>query len=127
MAKKPYVWVEQAVVIAALRRTTLRYPPNKEVRLRARREWFQDCKNGNKRLRVSYECEKCKTTVPAKLFKIDHISPVVSPIEGFVDYNTYAKRLYCPIENLQGICKTCHDEKSKLEKKERRKNYQNKP
>ena len=61
-------------------------------------------------------------------FHMDHISPV-DPVDGTmgkpgVDYNwtLYYSRLFCPEENFQGICKECHDKKSKTENKERRLN-----
>lgn len=36
------------------------------------------------------------------------------------DYSVYIERLFCPEENLQGLCKSCHDKKTKLENKNRR-------
>lgn len=120
-AKKPYKWVEQAVVISAMRRSFRRYPPFKEVRDRCKREWFQPCKNGNKKRRVNFECETCHKEVSSKEFVVDHLEPVVA-VTGFVDYNTYAKRLFCSVKNLEGKCKLCHNEKSKLENRNRRQN-----
>lgn len=113
--KKPYKWVEQAVVIAALRKTFRRYPPYKLVRDRCKREWFKTCKNGNKARRVSFQCEWCKEVVVNKEFVVDHIDPVVDPRVGFVDINTYVRRLFCDIKNLQGLCKPCHKGKIKDE------------
>lgn len=121
-AKKPYHWVEQAVVISAMRRSFRRYPPFKEVRDRCKVEWFQPCKNGNQKRRVNFKCETCNKEVSAKAFFVDHTAPVVDVIEGFKDYNTYALRLFCPINNLTGMCKTCHDLKTKAENKQRRQN-----
>lgn len=53
--------------------------------------------------------------------KVDHIEPVVDPAVGWVDYNTYMARLFCPVSNLQVICNKEHDKKTKLEGKLRRK------
>jgi len=128
-AKKPYVWVERAVVISAMRRAFRRYPPYQEVIKRCKREWFQDCKNGNKRRRIDMLCEQCGELGPAKVKKrahwvVDHTDPVVSVVDGFQGYDVYAKRLYCPIENLKGLCVRCHNEKSKKENAERKRNKQ---
>lgn len=119
MAKKSYMWAEQPVVISAMRKAFRRYPPYKTVRDRCKVEWYKTCKNGNKSRRVNFCCETCRAEVPAKEFKVDHTEPVVDPKEGFVDYNTYAKRLFCPIANLSGMCNTCHNAKSKHEAKVR--------
>lgn len=43
-------------------------------------------------------------------------------IDGFPDLNQYKNRLFCDTTNLQGLCKTCHDLKTKLENKIRRDN-----
>jgi len=119
-SKKPYVWVERAKVISALRRVFRTYPPYKEVLNRCKSEWFADCKNGNKRRRVSFKCETCNKVVPRKGFAVDHTDPVIA-LTGFVDYNTFIARLFCPIANLSGMCKTCHDRKSKDEASDRAK------
>lgn len=118
-SKKPYKWVEQPTVISAMRRSFRRYPPFKQVRDRCKVEWFQDCKNGNKKRRVSFKCEECGKAVDSKNFAVDHTVPVVDPITGFIDYNTYASRLFCSITNLRGLCKPCHTVKSKREAKQR--------
>jgi len=54
-------------------------------------------------------CEKCKKRAP-KIF-IDHVEKVGDLDGGFLS------RLFCPSERLQGLCKKCHDEKTKLERK----------
>lgn len=119
--KKPYVWVERAKIISALRRIFRAYPPYKEVLNRCKSEWFKDCKNGNKLRRVNFKCELCGVIVDRKNFSVDHRDPVVDPIIGYVDYNTYVKRLFCDVKYLQGICKPCHYEKSQFENSQRRK------
>ena len=47
---------------------------------------------------------------------LDHKICVISPEKGFEDWNTYIERLFCPEENYQVICKTCHDAKTKEER-----------
>lgn len=51
--------------------------------------------------------------------ELDHIEPVVEPRKGYCDWNTYIERLYVGPEEYQGLCRTCHAEKSKKEVEER--------
>ena len=54
-------------------------------------------------------CEQCKKTVP-KVF-IDHIECVGDLDDGYIH------RLFCPSDRLQGLCKSCHDAKTRSERK----------
>lgn len=114
-AKKPYKWVEQAVVISAMRRAFRRYPAYKQCLDNAKTEYFIPSKHGKQLRRVNFECSVCHQKFPRKLIDIDHASAVVDPLVGFVDYNTYALRLFCNLDNLAAMCKNCHKEKSKHE------------
>jgi hypothetical protein len=79
-----------------------------------------------------YTCASCKEEVPASLktekgrvnnVYVDHIDPVVDPSVGFTTWDDFIERLFCEEDNLQVLCKACHDEKSSKEKeiaKERR-------
>lgn len=71
----------------------------------ARRLAVKKCTNSS----GFFECEKCGSVVPG--IKIDHIVPVGSLDTGFI------QRLFCPSSELQGLCKTCHDNKSRHERK----------
>jgi 5-methylcytosine-specific restriction endonuclease McrA len=69
-----------------------------------------------------WDCAKCKKS-SAKV-EIDHIDPVV-PL-GLSSYDLsiteYYERVHlCLLSNLQVLCINCHQEKSKLENKERKK------
>lgn len=67
-----------------------------------------------------YQCAGCKVVAKIEGHHIDHISPVVDPKVGFVDWNTYISRLFCSADNLQLLCKICHTTKTKLEQEERK-------
>lgn len=114
-SKKPYKWVEQVVVISAMRRAFRRYPAYKQCLDNAKTEYFIPSKHGKQLRRVSFTCSKCQIKNSRKLVDVDHTDPVVDPLVGFVDYNTYAKRLFCELDNLAILCKTCHKAKSKQE------------
>lgn len=53
-------------------------------------------------------CEKCAEVTPD--IKIDHIIQVGDLDEGFL------KRLFCSSTGLQGLCRSCHNEKTKAER-----------
>ncbi len=61
---------------------------------------------------VDKECSKCEECgeVVGKIY-VDHIVAVGDLDEG------YLKRLWCSSKEMQGICKKCHDEKTKEERK----------
>jgi 5-methylcytosine-specific restriction endonuclease McrA len=68
-----------------------------------------------------YKCAGCAGLSKVKGMHIDHISPVVDPKVGFVGWDVYIARLFCPASNLQLLCKPCHTiktEKERLERKE---------
>jgi 5-methylcytosine-specific restriction endonuclease McrA len=62
-----------------------------------------------------YECNSCKQHFPLKEIQVDHIEPVVCPLEGFVSWDSFIERLFCKEENLQVLCKECHKRKTKAE------------
>lgn len=67
-------------------------------------------------------CTACGVIEPTYLMEIDHRSPLV-PIGSSLEDMTWdevVNRLWCSIDNLQSVCKSCHTEKSKLENTERR-------
>lgn len=68
------------------------------------------------------ECLKAKLCVKcnkkAKQIYADHVNPVVDVNTGFVDWNTYAERMFS--NDLQPLCRACHASKSKAEAAERR-------
>ncbi len=58
-------------------------------------------------------CEKCRERCP--IVKVDHIKQV-----GDVGPN-YIAKLFVPSNKMQGLCKKCHDKKTKEERKAARK------
>ena len=97
---------------SALRQKSRWWKPISQCKLNAKRAY----KGPNKRQKFEYKCAECKNWFPEKQINVDHIKPAGSlncaqDLPGFVD------RLFCEQENLQVLCKTCHDEKTKLEKK----------
>ena len=72
-----------------------------------------------KRIGEHYICNLCKNIYPAKEVNVDHVSPVILPETGFTTWDSFIERLFCDKSNLQVLCKGCHDEKTRMERKER--------
>jgi len=69
----------------------------------------------NKRLKYEYKCACCGNFFASSEIQLDHIQPVIDPLEGFIDWNNYIQRLFVEKEGYQVLCKPCHLEKSKSE------------
>lgn len=65
---------------------------------------------------MHYKCKSCKNEYPAKQVQVDHIKPVVDAKIGFTSWDEFIERLYCTKDNLQVLCKMCHDKKTLKEK-----------
>ena len=67
-------------------------------------------------------CDLCGEIFPKYLAQADHIKPVI-PVDKALDSMTWDELIenqWCDIANLQTVCKSCHNDKTKLENKERR-------
>lgn len=104
-------------VISLLRRGSLRFPNRTEVLQEAKTKKKINKTSG--RMAQHYKCAGCKKDFPMSQIAVDHLLPVVCPIQGFVDWNTYISRMFCPKENLQVLCSSCHDVKTEKERKKR--------
>ena len=71
------------------------------------------------RLAEHYKCASCKGEFTNKDVEVDHINPVVDPVEGFTTWDNFIKRLYVSNKSLQVLCKKCHKIKTKEERKQR--------
>lgn len=71
------------------------------------------------RVAEHFRCKECNGEFPAKQVNVDHLEPVVCPVEGFINWDVYIKRMFCGKENLQVLCTECHDKKSKKEREVR--------
>lgn len=94
----------KAFIVSTLRRASYRHPARNESLKRAKID------------RNQYKCNCCRGVFPRKEVQIDHIIPVVDPIVGFVSWDEYINRMFCPVEGYQILCITCHDNKTDEEK-----------
>jgi hypothetical protein len=104
----------------ALRRAFSRSPIVVEMMRENRRKTPRYNKNGSRHKIDATEhlcnvCKQWKRSVKNSKVVIDHINPVVEPEVGFVDMNTYFRRLWCDRSGLQKICGECHRQKTNEE------------
>ena len=97
---------------SGLRQKSRWWKPITECKLRAKRTY----KGTNKRQKFEYQCNSCKQWFPEKQINVDHIIGAGSLNCG-ADLDGFVNRLFCEADNLQVLCTTCHDQKTKLEKK----------
>jgi len=77
------------------------------------------------RIAEHYECSLCHCEFPASGIQIDHISPVIDPVVGFISWDRVIKRMFCEADGYQALCKMCHKKKTTAERltaKERKQN-----
>jgi hypothetical protein len=121
------VWTEaryRSFVKDNLRRATMKWGPISEcLKLaRVRRGW--------------YLCNICKEEIPASIKVdvtlkngrtqakrvknaiVDHTNPIIDPTIGWVSWDDCIERMFCELENLQCVCKACHDIKTAQEKEQ---------
>ncbi len=73
------------------------------------------------KMAMFYKCAECGGEFTSTNVQVDHYEPVVDPVKGFVDWDTFIERLFCEENNLQVLCKKCHSVKTKEEKTKRTK------
>ena len=109
-------WTEarfNSFIKSLLRQGTRRWGPIHKVKAEARVS------------RGLYECKACKQHVgptyrdgrkrKQNIF-VDHIDPIIDPAVGFTTWDECIQRMFCEADNLQVLCKECHDTKSEKEK-----------
>ena len=117
MKKKP-PYNQNSVIRGALRRAFARSPIVQELTQESRREVPRYKKDGSrhKKNSVQRQCQVCGEWVSSSNIAIDHIVPVISVDDGFIDWNAFIERLWCDRSNLQRICSSCHDSKTQIER-----------
>lgn len=106
---------KRSFIVSVLRSGTRKYPPKYESLNEAKTEKKVNTITG--RIAQHYKCADCLNDFPAKNVQVDHIVPIIGP-GGFKDWNDYVEKIYCQKENLQVLCLTCHDRKTKLEREQ---------
>jgi len=108
----------KSFIISVLRSGTRRWPPKYLCLAEAYTEKKINPKTG--RLAKHFLCNICKEEFTSTNIQVDHIIPVAA-IDGFTTWDDFINKLFCGKENLQAVCKQCHNIKSQAEKKQRKK------
>lgn len=96
---------------SALRQKSRFWKPILQCKMNARRAY----KGPNKRQKYEYLCNSCNKWFQEKKINVDHISPAGS-LNCAADLPGFVERLFCEVDNLQVLCESCHDFKTKQEK-----------
>lgn len=97
---------------SALRRAWTKYPVRYHVLNAAR----QPYKGSDKRTKWMYKCAACNNLFKSTEVNVDHIHPA-GTLTKYSDLPKFVERLFCEEDNLQVLCKDCHDVKTKEERK----------
>jgi 5-methylcytosine-specific restriction endonuclease McrA len=99
---------------SVLRRATISYPVIQQVKKAASKTVT------GQRHKYEYKCKKCKKWWKGKEIAVDHIKPAGS-LKGYGDLPGFVERLFCEADNLQVLCKDCHDKKTKADREAKEK------
>lgn len=106
-------------VISRLRDASLKCDNRNEVVRRAKvKDPIGKNKDGTTKYKVKLRCAECKELYLEEFTEVDHIIEV-GGFEG--DWTSFINRLFCNIENLRVVCKICHNSKTNLFMKLKRK------
>lgn len=108
MAKEKKPRSLKQVLMAGLGRSWMMWGPRNEVKRR--------CKVPGKA--GWWTCEECHEE--HEKIEIDHISPVVPVVDGFTTWDAYIGSKFVAADGLRGLCRSCHQAKTKEENKKRR-------
>ncbi len=104
----------RSFIKSGLRQKSRNWKPKYDVKSAAR----HPVKLLNKRGRLVFHstCNSCGDVVPETTATVDHIKPIINPAIGFVTWDDVIYNMFCEADNLQVLCKPCHDKKTKEEK-----------
>jgi len=97
---------------SALRRAWTKYPVRYQVMDKAKTPY----QGKDKRTKWMYKCASCEGLFKSTEVQVDHIKPA-GTLKTYADLPSFVKTLFCEADNLQVLCKKCHDTKTKEERK----------
>ena len=97
---------------SALRSAWSKYPPKYTVLKDARRDY----KGPKKSQKYEFQCNECKKWHVSSNVSVDHIVPAGS-LKCYADLPGFVERLFVAKEDLQVLCKGCHNIKTAEERK----------
>jgi 5-methylcytosine-specific restriction endonuclease McrA len=104
--------IPKSAIIGAIRQLFARSALCKQVRINA-----VDPNNKGPRGGKLFICKHCGTSHAQKNTNVDHDVPVI-PLNSSaqeMSLDVIVDRMWCDMNNLQVLCKECHDKKTKAE------------
>lgn len=101
-----------SMIRSGLRQKSRWWPPISLAKQNARRPY----KGMNKRQKYEYKCNICNNWFPDKEVEVDHIIEAGS-LQSGKDLEQFVERLFCEVEGLQVVCKSCHQNKTNKARK----------
>lgn len=96
---------------STLRQKSRWWKPILETKKNGRRAY----RGQNKRQKWEYQCNECKNWFMEKEVAVDHIKPV-GTLKSAQDLPDFVENLFCESFNLQLLCTSCHDLKTKKDR-----------
>ena len=104
-----------SMIRSTLRNKSRFWPPIKLCKTLSRRKYV-----GPKRLQKwEYQCNLCKNWFAEKEINVDHIIPA-GQLRSALDLPVFVETLFCEVDNLQTLCNSCHDLKTKNDNEQSR-------
>ncbi len=105
-------------VKSALRAASRRWPPKHQVKKDANRGRGKYLCNGYERRNHIVPVSLSDRGIRSNNVFVDHIVPVVDPVEGFTTWDEIITRMFVEKKGLQVLCQNCHQKKTKNERAE---------
>lgn len=103
-------------LIKKLRRMSIWWPPKNDAinNAKVKLEVGKTLKN-KPIMRVFFKCADCGGLFKRHEIDVDHISPVVDPVDGMTTWDDFINGLFCDSDDLQVLCKNDHAKKTAKE------------
>ena len=108
----------KSFIINTLRRASFRWKPRGNAKKRYK---VKVGEYGTGRAKYGYKCAACEGIFKSGDVKMDHIDPAV-PLDGWQGFDVFIERMFCDEDGFQCLCSGCHDEKTGIEREERKMN-----
>jgi hypothetical protein len=110
----------KSLIIPKLRELSRYWPEKKKARNLAKvKVQVGFFKNGNPKFETKFKCASCELLFPIEETQMDHINAVIEVDKGWVSWDVYIERLFCPADGYQCLCIGCHEIKTSLERQYR--------
>ena len=115
--RKQKIWSPHRYLVAAARKTWRWSPERRQILAQARiAKGLYKCESCNREVAIVDYITNRKRKRRKIDGAIDHKEPIGKGPREWAEYEAWYQKLFCPIENLQFLCTSCHLEKTNKEK-----------